>query len=105
MLTRKEYMEQSPRYVAGQGPTDIFRQYYGQFVTPGCIAAVRQAFTLEELRRSIDPHLNDIELARWDRVAGGSGRPSGGLIYNPAWAPLAKMKEAGDYYALAGGVC
>lgn len=104
MISRQEYMNNLPPYVPGE-VSDEFRAYYGQFISDSLKQRVIARFTIERLLASADIHFNDIPLAEWDRMAGGSGSPSGGLVYNPDWAPLARMKEAGDYYTLAGGVC
>jgi len=104
VMSRKEYLDNSPPYVAGE-ISEHFRKYYGQFVNESVKQAVVDKFGIDRLLTSADFHFNDIPLADWDQIAGGNGSPSGGLLFNPHWAPLAKMKEAGDYFTLAGGVC
>ena len=104
MITRKEYIEKSPPYAPGQ-VSEIFRAYYGQFVSNYTKKLVIAWFGIDRLLASQDVHFKDIPLSEWDQLAGGSGSPSDGLHYNPPWAPLHAMKEAGDYYTLAGGVC
>jgi hypothetical protein len=47
------------------------RQYYAQFVTDGVKAMVARAISIQVLVASTDPHLNDIQLSRWDRLATG----------------------------------
>jgi hypothetical protein len=59
-MTRQEYM-------AHPGPEE-HRKYYGQFVTPEIKAYVRDRIGYETLKRSTDPHMNDIPLHRWDAM-------------------------------------
>lgn len=42
--------------------------YYGQFVTPAVTALVVGTLN-DAVLRSNDPHLNDVPLHRWDRLA------------------------------------
>lgn len=44
------------------------REYYGQFVNNSILKTVVSRIGLEALRKSTDEHLNDIPLARWDRL-------------------------------------
>ncbi len=97
MQTRKEYMDTLPAYVPGQ-VSNHHRRYWAQFVTQGALSIVRNTVGLDRLRASTDPYLNDIELAVWDRMAGGSGRV-------PNYMPYSKIKEAGEGYSLSTGVC
>jgi hypothetical protein len=63
MKTRADYMAKKCSH----------REYCGQFVTEAIRSMVLSMFTLEELLNSKDEHLNDLPLARWDRLAGGMG--------------------------------
>lgn len=77
------------QYLAGEC---THAEYYGQFVTDG---KKRILHRLEDkIKRSNDPHFNDIPLKQWDQLA-------------PAIYPtLSKqMKETGDCLSLAGAVC
>jgi len=58
MITRKEYM-------AGKF---THREYYGQFVTDAIKTLVRNHIGEQVIKRSEDPHLNDIPLRRWDNL-------------------------------------
>ncbi len=107
MQTRKEYMDTLPAYVPGQ-VSDHHRRYWAQFVTQGALEIVRKTIGLDRLRASTDPYLNDIELAVWDRMAGGSGRANQGdskVYHVPNYMPYSKIKEAGEGYSLGTGVC
>ena len=68
------------------------RQYYAQFVTPGCKVKVKLSIGMARLLASTDPHLNDIPLSEWDRLAPGTMSSSA-------------LKAAGDYASLGGQVC
>ena len=82
MFTRKQYLNGECTH----------RQYYGQFVNAGTKARVLSGIGLAALKKSTDPHFNDIPLHEWD-----------GLVANcPGSAAFSK---AGDYYTLAGGIC
>ena len=82
MYTRKQYLNKECTH----------RQYYGQFVTPATKAHVLRGIGLATLKKSTDPHFNDIALTNWDK-----------LVHNcPGSADFSK---AGDYYTLGGGVC
>jgi len=85
LYTRKQYLDGNC----------TFEQYYSQFVNDVIISRVGQFIGVERIKEAIqsDEHLNNIPLAKWDMVAGN--------LYNVS----AKMKEAGDYLTLAGGVC
>lgn len=57
-ITRKQYM-------AGEASHEDF---YGQFVTPSMIRYVGNHIGVERIRRSRDPHMNDIPLQDWDNL-------------------------------------
>lgn len=84
MYTRKQYLNKECSH----------NEYYGQFVTPAWIDRVQRHIGADRVKRSTDPHLNDIHLKEWDNLA------------TPFPASTAdKMREAGDYPTLAGGIC
>ena len=87
IYTRQQYMADS--HAEGFA---AHRRFFGQFVTPGTIARVVEFIGGDALLNSIDRHLNDIPLAKWDRIT----------TQLPGSAGFAK---AGDYYTLANGVC
>lgn len=85
MKTRKDYLEKRATH----------SEYYGQFVTPGVLATVKQYIGEKEIKQSKDKHFNDIPLAKWDAFSQHSSfKLLGG-----------KMREAGDYLTLSGIVC
>ena len=71
-------------------------QYFNQFVTPEVLSTVANRFSKASLIKAIeaDHHLNNIPLSKWDSVA---------FIIRPHVSHL--LKDAGDFYTLAGGVC
>lgn len=70
------------------------REFYGQFVTPDLVREVAARLG-DRLDKSSDPHLNDIRLVVWDKMAG--------LVKTRRVAKL--MREAGDYLTASGCVC
>lgn len=60
MFTRAQYLDRQCTH----------REYWAQFVTEGMRRMVLQRFTIERLKRSTDPHLNDIPLMEWDAMKG-----------------------------------
>ena len=84
MKTRKQYLNKDCTHA----------EYYAQFITEGVKRSVLQCFNLKELKASIDPSMNDLRLCRWDAVL------------TPFPKSVAdKLREAGDFPTLAGGVC
>ncbi len=81
MYTRKQYLNKECTH----------REYYGQFVNAGTKARVLSGIGLEALKKSTDPHFNDIPLHKWDRLV-------------PKCPGSAGFAKAGDYYTLADGV-
>lgn len=69
-------------------------EYYSQFVTAGTRQRVLRWIGLETLKKSTDESFNDIPLAQWDALA-----------VPFSFGTAKKLKEAGDYPTLAGGVC
>lgn len=92
MITRKEHMARE--YVDAATAMARHREYYSQFVTPGVKQLVLRRIGRKELLRSTDLHLNDIELARWDR-----------LVSYIDGAAVTLLREAGDFLSLGSGVC
>jgi len=82
MLTRQDYL-------AGKC---THSEYYAQFVTAGTRSRASQ-IGIAQLKASTDPHLNDISLAQWDRLAAH-------VPYNREL-----FKQANDNLTLAGQVC
>ena len=82
MFTRKQYINKECKN----------EQYYGQFVNAGTKARVLSGIGLEALKKSTDPHFNDIPLHKWDRLV-------------PKCPGSAGFAKVGDYYTLAGGIC
>lgn len=84
MITRAQYLNHEHTH----------REYYAQFVTPGILHRVK-AVLGEKIRKSRDPHFNDISLNQWDEL---------GLSF--ANIELRKkLKERGDFLTQAGMVC
>lgn len=73
-MTRDEYLNQA-------SSTAAHRAYYAQYVGEQVKLLVARVFG-GELYKSKDPHLNDLELRRWDA-----------------------LKANGDYLTLGTGVC
>ena len=71
------------------------RQYYGQMVTDHVRDVVRTGIGLDRLKKSTDPHFNDIPLQEWDDFT----------IYLEMGGFQQKIREYGDLWSLAGGVC
>lgn len=80
MHTRKDYLD-------GKCSHD---DYYGEIVEEcGVVISER---TMEMVRRSTDPHFNDIALQHWDQL---------GETISCSRA----LRERGDYLTKAGAVC
>lgn len=73
------------------------RQYYAQFVNAITKSRVANWFGVEQIKEALqtDEHLNNIPLAKWD----------GFVTCKQLINVSQKMKAAGDYLTLAGGVC
>lgn len=71
------------------------RDYYGQFVNSFTTRLVLAGFTKAELLASKDKHLNDLQLHRWDRLAGGMATQ----------LCAGALREAGDGPSLSSAVC
>ena len=82
MFTRKDFLNGKV----------TFRGYYSQFANDNVKLMVKDRIGLKKLKQSKDKHFNDIPLRIWDNI----GLPCG--IGN-------LLKQAGDYYTLAGQVC
>jgi hypothetical protein len=84
MRSRKEYMDKGCTH----------EEYYGQFVTLGIVALVRDRIGFERIGRSADAHFNDIPLMKWDAMQWEIG-------------PMieSKLRSAGDALSLSSCVC
>jgi len=67
-------------------------QYYNQFVNDNVKLLLKDNIGIDKIKKSKDEHFNDIPLELWDRV---------GLTCDI----VDKLKQAEDYYTLAGAVC
>lgn len=85
IYTREQYLAES--FEKGEA---AHRRYYSQFVGPATVAAVARQIGREALLASMDPHLNDIPLHKWDLTTFTLAMP---------------MKAAGDYLTKSGHVC
>jgi len=83
MKTRKQYMDKEITH----------EEYYRQFVTHPMVDTISREFSTAQLKAAGE-HLNGIALQTWDRIA---------HRYEPFIR--SKMKEAGDCWSMAGGVC
>jgi hypothetical protein len=110
MITRKQYMEQ---YSLEDG-TNLFQEYYGQFVNDSIKKLVETTFTKEKLSSALktDLHLNNVPLAKWERLAGLSGRQtinswndSGGQSALKRLIDGKLLKETGEGWSLSTAVC
>lgn len=70
------------------------REYYAQFVTPTVHALVVHYIGEPDILASVDEHMNDIQLIRWDELVPMLGN-----------AVANSLKEMGDYLTLGTGVC
>lgn len=61
MIKRSEYMNGRV----------VHQTYYGQFVTPGVIALVKNFIGENAIQNSKDPNFNDIPLSKWDWLSQG----------------------------------
>jgi hypothetical protein len=68
------------------------RKYFGQFVTQRTIDRVLSVIGHDQLIKSTDRHMNDINLSLWDSIV--SYLPGSG-----------GFKKVGDYYTNSHGVC
>jgi hypothetical protein len=87
MISRKDYMDKKATY----------REYYGQFVNETIKNLVLGRFGIKRLRKAFkeDEHLNSIPLYSWDS-----------MVYTLRSPEMIKaIKETGDFFSLAGGVC
>ena len=85
MKTRSEYMNGNITH----------EEYYSQFVTQHMVKLVAYEIGVKNIINSKDEHLNDIPLKRWDQ-----------MVYGISTHELKeKLKDAGDFLTLAGGVC
>lgn len=59
-ITRKQYLDMECTH----------REYYAQFVTPHTMGVVVDFIGADKIMNSTDEHMNDIPLAKWDRLHG-----------------------------------
>lgn len=85
MITRDEYMKDSK---------NLHRLYFGQFVIPATFFQVISNIGMERICNSKDPHLNDIPLHEWDKMA---------YVVKEHCSKM--LKECGDFYSLATATC
>ncbi len=81
IATRKDYLDGKVTHAA----------YYAQFVTDHTRGLVATYIGIDRIKRSQDEHLNDIQLAEWDRI--------------PHAFDGDALKDAGDFLSMAGWVC
>ena len=95
-MTAREYM-------AGDGrDSKRFQDYTAQFVTEAVIRIVVNGIGIKALAASTDPHLNDIPLAKWDRLGlAGDAAALIGLSNTFTYAPGTKE----TIISLADQVC
>ena len=84
--TRKEYLNKNCTHA----------EYYSQFVTDSIKSIVKEHFTIEKLKKAYneDKYFNTIPLIKWDRLT---------IYFKDSISK--SLKDAGDFYSLAGGVC
>ena len=90
-MTRQEYLDGYSKKETDEEREEHFRRYYTQFVTESTRQAVISYIGIGVLRQSVDPHLNDIPLPRWDAI--------------PHRLDGEALKQSGDYLTPAGWVC
>lgn len=84
MITRKDYIE-------GRATYD---EYYSQFITEQVKRAVDWRIGIDTIKRSTDPHFNDIPLVKWDYLGFQS------------WPEqIALLKRVGDCPSLSHNAC
>lgn len=76
------------------GRTAVHRSYFAQYVNDAVKGLVLRYIGLEVVRRSKDPHLNDIPLHRWDL-----------LVRKLPRVVVDQLKANGDFLSLGTGVC
>ena len=84
MKTRTQYMNHECSHA----------EYYGQFLTPAIVEAVKSRIGVDRIKQSEDEHFNDIPLAMWDA-----------FLSHPAFQLHERLKGVGDGWSLSGVVC
>ena len=98
MITRKQYMENSSGLDIGdEKRTENFRAYYGQFVTQSAIDFVKRNVGIKLLKKSKDPHFNDII----QHSNGGSG----GWIWDHTPFNIELARKLGENNSQATHTC
>lgn len=97
MITRKQYMDKEATH----------RQYYAQFVNDQVKERVIDMFGVDLLLASKDEHLNDLPMAKWDRLGGFafSGARMVMKPYNIYPVDINLIKEAGEGVSAATMCC
>lgn len=93
-----------------QNSSELFRDYYAQFVNEDIKARIMATIGLSLLLASKDEHLNDISMQKWDKMAGfafrGSEMVSSPKVPSDIWpVDYELVKEAGDGISAAFMVC
>lgn len=83
MITHKQYMADS---------SALHNAYYLEIAQDAKITIPEHI--MSEVRKSIDPHLNDVALTKWDALALSRQR-----------ALTAPLRSRGTFFSLASGVC
>jgi hypothetical protein len=94
MITRKDYLAACVGNTTDAERMSLHRGYYAQFVTPGVVRAVVAHIGADRIKASVDPHMNDIPLSRWDMLHG--------TIREMA---ASRCREVGEGNSLATSVC
>lgn len=101
-MTRKDYMNGY-----GKNGAKTHREYYAQFVDEVIKNQVLQYIGKGALLASIDEHLNDIPLHKWDALAGFKFIGSE-MVQQPRYIRpelLKKLRDTGEGVSCAGMVC
>lgn len=100
MINRQQYLNREVTH----------RQYWGQFVNELVKDKVKNSIGVNTLLESTDEHLNDIPIAKWDKLGGFVWRgqvaiqkPQTSLDILPIDAKL--LRETGEGVSSAGLVC
>lgn len=88
-MTRNEYLQQSH-----DNGESAHRAYFGQFVNTWLINFVVSRIGADRIKKSTNPHFNDIPLKEWDN-----------LTHSLPQFMQCSFKSKGDYATLAGLVC
>jgi hypothetical protein len=84
LISRLDYMNKKASH----------EQYYAQFVTPGVLNRIKNAFSRKDLEAGKDDHFNNIPLQYWNE-----------LMPVVPYEIVNKLNACGDSPTLAGVVC